>query len=290
MKILLPDSVIFNLDCTLCCGQTFRWEKRAVWWYGIVRDRVLRIRQTGNQLEFEGASEPFITTYFGLNDDLPRVYREIGKDEHIRTAIEAFRGLRILRQDPWECLVSFICASYKNIAAIRRMLHELSMKYGGQIRFEGYAFHAFPTIDTLAGATVEDLRKCDLGYRADYVSRTAKKIRETDYDFESLKKKGYSQAKEELLQFSGVGKKVADCVLLFSLGKLEAFPVDVWIKRAAMGHYSSRFSEEFIRRLQDEKGLSDTDYEKLNYFGRQYFGSFAVYAQEYLYACERSQG
>lgn len=289
MKIRLPAPTFFNLDSTLCCGQTFRWEKRVAWWYGVVRGKVIRVRQTGNQLEFEGANETFIMTYFGLKDDLFRIHSEIGKDEHIRTAINACGGLRILRQDPWECLISFICATYKNIAAIRRMLQELSMRYGKQANFEGSAFYAFPDIDILAQATLEDLRKCGLGYRATYVSQTAKRLHETDCDFERLRGTEYDRAKEELLRLPGVGQKVADCVLLFSLGRLEAFPVDVWIKRAVLGHYSSMFSKEFICRMHNAKGLSVADYEKLNAFGRQYFGRFAGYAQEYLYAYERSQ-
>jgi N-glycosylase/DNA lyase len=289
MKVLLPNRTIFSLDSTLCCGQTFRWEKQDGWWYGVVRDKALKIRQIGNQLEFEGASETFVTTYFGLKDDLPRIYREIGKDEHMRRAIGAFRGLRILRQDPWECLVSFICATYKNIAAIRRMLHELSRRYGRQTGFERYSFHAFPEIGALAQATVGDLQKCGLGYRAGYVSQTAKKIHELNYDFESLKRMGYSKTKEELLQFPGVGQKVADCVLLFSLGKLDAFPVDVWITRAVLGHYSSMLPKELIRRMRSEKGVSPKNRERLNAFGRQHFGRYAGYAQEYLYAYERSQ-
>ncbi|MGB8780315.1 MAG: DNA glycosylase [Candidatus Bathyarchaeia archaeon] len=288
--VQLDLSVPFDLDFTLCCGQTFRWKKKDDWWYGTVGENVFKVRQSGDKLEFENASEDFVRRYFGLNDNLPEIFSQINKDKHIGKAIEEFKGLRILRQDPWECLISYICATYKNIAAIERMLLCLSRKFGKEVVLDGYSFFTFPTPMKLAKATSRNLRECELGYRAKYVSETSKEIFKNDYELEHLRKATYDQAKEELLRFPGVGPKVADCVLLFSLEKLDAFPVDVWIRRAVLRHYASSFPSEFVDTISRQKSLSESGYKQLNLFGRHYFGKYAGYAQEYLYHYERTQG
>jgi len=289
MKIGLSRSCPFSLNYTLCCGQAFRWSKLGEWWYGIAGERVFRIRQVGDEVEFENIGPNFVKKYFGLHDDLPKILRRIAKDKHIETAVMKLAGLRILRQDPWECLISYICATYKNIAAIKQMLSNLSRKFGNKVNFDGYEFCTFPTPEGLANATLKELATCGLGYRAKYVSETAKMVSEESFNFEHLKKIPYTKAKEELLIFPGVGLKVADCVLLFSLGKLEAFPVDVWIKRVILKHYASHFSSEFIRKISSQKSLTNFEYERLSLFGRRYFGEYAGYAQEYLYHYERTQ-
>jgi len=289
VRTQLSASCPFDLGVTLCCGQAFRWDRRGEWWYGVVRENVFKIRQVGDFLEFRNAQEKFVNTYFGLHDDLPKILQQISKDEHIKRAVEAFKGLRILRQDPWECLISYICATYKNIQAIKQMLSNLSKKFGDKIYLDGYDFYTFPTPERLAKATAEELAKCCLGYRAKYVSETAKAVYENGFEFEGLRGIAYEKAKEELLNFSGVGLKVADCVLLFSLGKLEAFPVDVWIKRVILKYYESYFPNEFIRKISGKKSLISSEYKKLNLFGRRYFGDYAGYAQEYLYHYERTK-
>jgi len=289
MKIRLSPSCPFNLHFTLCCGQAFRWNKQGEWWYGVAGEKVFKIRQIGDELEFENVGVDFVKNYFGLYDDLLKILSKISKDKHIKHAIDAFNGLRILRQDSWECLISYICATYKNISAIRQMLFNLSKKFGDRIDFDGHRFYTFPTSERLAKATAEELAKCGLGYRAKYVSETAKMIYESGFELERLKKIVYEKAKEELSDFPGVGLKVADCVLLFSLGKLEAFPVDVWIKRVILKYYVKHFPKEFVRKISVEKSLTSSDYKKLNLFGRRYFGEHAGYAQEYLYHYERTR-
>jgi N-glycosylase/DNA lyase len=281
------DSCPFDLDVTLCCGQVFRWDKRGDWWYGVVGDHPLKVRQSGGLLEFAGVDETFIKRYFSLDHDLQKIGREVGKDAHVKAALSEFWGLRIVRQPPWECLVSFICATYKSVAAIRQMLLKLSEKFGEKVVFESCDFHAFPTDERLAKASLQDLEGCGLGYRAKYVLETSKLVCAGDFDLDKLLGMGYVQAKETLLELPGVGAKVADCVLLFSSGKLEAFPVDVWVKRIVLKYYSNHFEEAFVKKLQRQKSFSDTDYKRLNGFGREYFGAYAGYAQEYLYHYER---
>ena len=277
----------FNLDVTLCCGQVFRWDKRGDWWYGIVGERALRVRQVGGVLEFSGVDDEFVKHYFSLDHDLLRISGEIGKDEHVRAALREFWGLRIIRQEPWECLISFICATYKSIGAIRQMLLRLSEKFGETLVFDGCEFRAFPSAERLANAGLAELEGCGLGYRARYVLETSRRVCGEDYDFDALRRLPYVEAKRALCAFPGVGAKVADCVLLFSLGKLEAFPVDVWVKRILLRYYAGHFEEGFVKKLMSQKGLSDSAYERLSGFGRDYFGSFAGYAQEYLYHYER---
>jgi len=286
-EIRLDDHQPFDLELTLRCGQTFRWSKIGDWWYGTVGDKVLKIRQAYGKLEFENASRKMVEEYFGLKDDLQEILRQIAKDQHMQRVVRTVKGLRILRQNPWECLVSYICATYKSIPAISRMLHCLCKKFGEKIFFDGYVFYTFPEAESLAKAGLADLAECGLGYRAKYVLETAKKVYSGELQVESLRFKGFEEARRELLILKGVGLKVADCVLLFSLEKLEAFPVDVWVKRALIRHYASHLDGNFIRKVASKRSLSIREYELLSSFGRNYFGKFAGYAQEYLYHFER---
>ena len=277
----------FNLDVTLCCGQVFRWDKRDEWWYGVVGNKVLKVRQTDLALEFQNVDDAFIKRYFSLDHDLQRISSEIGKDKQIRAALREFSGLRIIRQEPWECLISFICATYKSVAAIKQMLKKLAIKFGEKTVFDGYDFYFFPTPENLELATLKELESCGLGYRAKYVQETSKRIFTCKYDLETLRNMPYEKAKKELCQFPGVGAKVADCILLFSLDKLDAFPVDVWVKRIILRYYSGNLPDDFVKKLAKQKSFSNSEYEKLNVFGRKYFGKYAGYAQEYLYHYER---
>lgn len=286
-KIVLAPNQPFDLDLTLCCGQAFRWERDGEWWYGIVADKPFKVRQRGAVLEFENASLEFVEKYFGLKDDLPLILRQISKDKHVEEAVKALKGLRILRQDPWECLISYICATYKNIPAIKGMLFNLSKKFGEKTTFDGRVFYTFPTPQCLAKASLQELASCSLGYRAKYVMETAKRVANGEFNIERLKAEPFEKAREALLALPGVGFKVADCVLLFSLEKLEAFPVDVWMKRIITRHYASYFEDKFIEGISFKKSLTKAEYETLSLFGRNYFGRFAGYAQEYLFHFER---
>jgi N-glycosylase/DNA lyase len=287
MIIRLSDQCPFNLDLTLCCGQAFRWEERDGWWRGVVQENLIKVSQEGKTLRFEGAAKDFLVDYLGLNDDYLGICKEINKDTHIEAAISQFSGLRILRQDPWECLISYICATFKNIASIKRMLLNLSRKFGEEAHSRDERFLMFPSPAKLAKASLSELKKCELGYRARYVSQTSGKIVEEDFDLNKLRNVPYDEAKRVLLEFPGVGQKVADCVLLFGLGKLDAFPVDVWVTRALLRHYSSHFPRGLVRKILDSESLNDSQYRQLNAFGRDYFGRYAGYAQEYLYHFER---
>ena len=284
---MLLTHIPFDLDLTLCCGQIFKWEKKDQWWCGIIEDKPIKIRQLNIKLEIKNINSKLVKSYFGLNDNLYDIKRKICRDKHIEKALNKFWGLRIIHQDPWECLISYICATYKSIPAIRKMLYKLSEKFGEKKILDDNIFFTFPKPEKLQSAKKSDLLNCGLGYRSKYVLATSKKIFNNESFFEDLKKLPYLEAKKNLIDLPGVGPKVADCVLLFSLGKKNSFPIDIWIKRVILHYYSNHFSKQFISKISNGRGLSNSDYDILNKFGRTYFGEYAGYAQEYLYHFER---
>lgn len=292
MEIQLDTSAVpFSLEHTLRCGQLFRWEKFDGWWYGIAEDKVVKIRQIAGKLIFQmfpgKTTAAFIKNYFRFDDNLPSILSHIGKDEHIKGAIQRCYGLRISQQEPWECLISYICATFKSIPAIKNMIFNLSKRFGKKIIFDGHDFYTFPKPKDLAKASLEGMRSCKLGFRADRVLETSKILDREEINLENLKKIDYEGARQKLLSLPGVGRKVADCVLLFSLDKLEAFPVDIWMKRAILGFYSSYFEHSFIERVSKKRSITSREYETISSFGRKYFGKYAGYAQEYLFHVSR---
>jgi N-glycosylase/DNA lyase len=294
MEIKLDRSTVpFSLEHTLDCGQLFRWQKLGDWWYGVVADNVIKIKQSGDRLTVqvfpETSDQGFVENYLRLDDDLPSILSEISKDEHMRKAINLFCGLRLSRQEPWECLISYICATYKSISAIKKMVNSISRRFGKKLTVDGYDFYTFPKPADLAQINCKDLRSCGLGFRAERLLETAKLVDSGDLSLESLKRMEYEDAKRELLGLPGVGQKVADCVLLFSLEKLEAFPIDVWMKRAATTLYASHFDSSFIKRVANKGSPTPTEYRIISSFGREYFGRYAGYAQEYLFHMLRTQ-
>lgn len=239
-------------------------------------------------MTFKNADSDAVSNYFALDLDLEKIYEKITKDSRIRQAVTTLKGLRVIRQEPWECLVSYICATCKNIPAIKHMLQNLAQTFGQKKTIDDAAVFIFPNPNDLASASIQQLETCGLGYRAKYVQETAKTILNDGFSLERLKSISYLDAKKEIMFLPGVGQKVADCILLFSLEKHEAFPVDVWVKRALLHHYSKQLNKDITKRLIRRRELSDSDYRRLNDFGRDYFGEYAGYAQEYLYYHERT--
>jgi len=283
----------FNLDYTLSCGQVFRWERHGNWWHGVARETLVKMRQTGEALCFQSYPEEidltFLWSYFRLDDDLPHIYSKIRKDRYVKEAVKSFHGLRLMRQDPWECLISYICATNKNIPAIKDMISNMCMHFGKKIQAEDEEFYMFPKPEDLAEASLKELRLCKLGLRAERVKATSKLVSSGAFDSEALKLLPYEKAKKELMTLPGVGSKVADCVLLFSLDKLEAFPIDVWMKRIMLEYYANHFEPLFVEKAKAEKSISPREYETINLFGRKYFGEYVGYAQEYLFHFRRCQ-
>jgi len=181
-------------------------------------------------------------------------------------------------------LLSFICATNTSIAMIRRMLTSLSARFGRKVEYDGFKFYLFPEPRRLADASINDLCRCSVGYRARFIKQAARVIQSGSVDFENLKHTKYEDAKEELMDVLGIGQKVADCILLFSLEKLDAFPIDVWVARAISNYYSNLLDS----RLVEDK-ISPKIYKLLSTKMREYFGSYAGYAQQYLYCYARKK-
>ncbi|MDD4879181.1 MAG: DNA-3-methyladenine glycosylase [Candidatus Omnitrophica bacterium] len=270
MKFSLPVSD-FNLEHTLECGQAFRWERSGDFYTGVIGESLVKAAFDGRELTVETGSradKEKIADYFGLNEDLPRIYKEIGTDPHVKKAIKKYHGLRILNQDRWECLASFILSSYTNIPRIKKMIAGLSKKFGKRLVLGRMDAYSFPPAGRIAGADIKILKGLGLGFRAAYIKDTARKVASKKFDLDALEDLNYKEAKERLMSLKGVGEKVADCVLLFSFKRYEAFPVDVWIKRGIEELY-------FSGKAAAPKKAAE--------FARERFGAYAGYAQEYLY-------
>ena len=197
-----------------------------------------------------------------------------------RKAINNFPGMRILRQDPFQCYISFIVSSNSNIPNIQTRLQKLSQKFGEKKTIEGKEFFLFPKPEKLANASITNIAKCGLGYRTKYVKKAAVAVNEGMINFSSLKKQDYQDARDDLCQVFGIGKKVADCILLFSLDKLEAVPLDRWVLRILEKYYSKEFQ---IRT----KSITEKTYDELHDKIIEHFGKYAGYAQQFLFKNER---
>jgi N-glycosylase/DNA lyase len=270
-----------DLGSTLLSGQAFRWRAEGGWFHGVVFGNIVRVRQVQGGVELlsapddERAIEPLLRGYLGLDTDLDRAYASLAVDERLRAAIERYRGMRILRQDPWECLVSFICSSASNIPRISRNIEAICTAFGRPIAMGGEVRHAFPTPEDLANGGDEALRGLGLGYRAGYIATTVGVVAEGGIDLMSLREDPYDDALAALLALAGVGDKVANCALLFSLDKLEAFPIDVWIERALQEWYL------------DGQKMSQ---KNMRLWAQARFGPFAGYANHYLFHDRRLKG
>ncbi len=295
----------FDLGHTLDSGQVFRWELRNGWWTAVMREGVVRVKQQGQSIAFSSSSEgldaKLLRRYFRLDENLVRIYAEITKDEHVTSAIQRYYGLRLMRQDPWECLVSFVIATNTNIPRIKLMVSNLCSRFGRKIEFESVEYKSFPEPDVLAEASLESLTQCGLGYRARFVKAVAEKVSARQVFLDELSFLDYERAKATLIEevlgrktLLGIGRKAADCILLFSAGKDDAFPIDVWMASVLARYYPSLFEERMVQRLQahvaKKSRLTAKDYDVISGVMRRYFGGHAGYAQQYLFHDARNPG
>ncbi|MEW6044718.1 MAG: DNA glycosylase [Thermoproteota archaeon] len=272
MEKVSPSKI--DLEQTINSGQVFLWQRLQNTWYGVNGSDILAVDiDSPEQIRtFSGNKYDL----FRNGDDFSRIRKEISKDKTVRDAMGRFSGLRLMRQDPFQCCISFIVSANSNIQNIRLGLQRISKKFGKKITFEKNEFYLFPEPKRIAAASNEELVSCGLGYRAKFVKSAALAVRENRIDFDLLKKTDYDSAKSALLQVDGIGNKVADCILLFSLEKLDAFPLDRWIVRSLQQYYAQRFSFE-------GKTLTDKKYQRLHEELVNYFGPHAGYCQQYLF-------
>jgi len=276
-KFELQQQYLVNIDYSINSGQVFLWEKNGDTWYGINGNDVLAINE--NPMQINSYSQNSID-FFREKDDLQEIILSITKDKVVRKAVKQFPGLRLLRQDPFQCYISFIVSSNSNIQRIKQILYRLCKKFGKKIIFQEKEFYLFPEPENLANASKNDLLNCGLGYRVRAVKEAALNVSNRQIDFDFLKRTNYQNAKDILLQVYGIGNKVADCILLFSLEKLEAFPLDRWVLRILEKYYTKKFQLE-------GKSLTEKKYEQIHKQIVNYFGPYAGYSQQFLFKMER---
>ena len=270
----------YDLSATLDCGQCFRWKRDGDAWIGIVGGRWVRLRARDDLIHAETAAPVkdwgWLGNYLQLDVDLAAVLASFPDDEPLRLAKISCRGLRLLRQDPWETLASFICSSTKQIVQIQQIISLLCERFGGRIETPpGFpAAFAFPPVEKIAALTERELRDCKMGFRAPNLLKTARKIADGEIHLERLRSFGIAEARAELMKLPGVGRKIADCVLLFACGFQTAFPIDVWVMKALREFY-------FRRRHVTAKRLIE--------FSETHFGPNAGYAQQYLFHYARTR-
>lgn len=281
----------------------FLWEKFDNSWYGVYGNHILKFSTTtinnngdssnnnnnNNNVEFFSFPEfkEWEKQVFRLDDDIEKIIAGFSNDVVVSEAIRRYPGLRLMRQEPHQCMFSFVCASNTNILMIRRMLKNLSRKFGVKVIIDGKEFFTFPTADSLNKANINELLSCGIGYRAKAIKAVAEGIASGKLDIKELTHASYNDAKEQLLKIYGIGNKIADCILLFSLEKLESFPIDVWIARALSSYYDWVFIENKNRQKKEKKKIDDKitfgQYNILSEAIRNYFGKYSGYAQQYLF-------
>jgi N-glycosylase/DNA lyase len=263
MILPVPRSA-FDLAATLASGQVFHWNHTADgWWEGLAGAEFLRVRQVGEGLECTTKARPTVVRYFGLTDPLPEIYATFPTDAYTQEALRACQGLRILRQPLWECLATFLFSSLKQVAHIRQISLLLRARYGEPSGRSGH--FVFPPAERLATIPEAELRECKLGYRAAHLRATAEQFAAGAVTGEMLQQASTEEARRLLCSLPGVGPKIANCVLLFALGRLEAVPVDVWIARVLQGQARRKLTARQIERRLPK------------------LGRYAGYVQQYLF-------
>ena len=262
------------------CGQCFRWNREVNGSYtGVFHKNVLNVEKQGEKIIFTGNCEDIseINDYFDLKRNYKTIIQKLEiVDDNLKNSISYGKGIRILNQDLWETIISFIISANNNIPRIKGIIERIAEKYGQKIEYDGKVYYSFPTAEELSKASVEDLRKLGLGFRDIRVYETTKRISSGEFDLKKLYNIPTNEVREKLLELSGVGPKVADCILLFSdLKRFDVFPIDVWVRRVMNELYihnpdENKVSKKEIQRLADEK-----------------FGALQGLAQQYLFYWKR---
>lgn len=282
-EYILENCKSFEPEHIFECGQCFRWNKQEDGSYtGIFKQNVVNVKKADNKIIFRGICKENIKDecikYFDLNTNYDNIKSKLSNvDNYLKTSIEYGEGIRILNQDLWETLISFIISANNNIPRIKGIIERISKSYGEKIVWDKAEYYTFPTPQELSKASVEDLRSIGLGFRDVRVYETTKIINENPNKLKELEdEKDVNKLREELLKFPGVGPKVADCVMLFStLKKLEVFPIDVWVRRV--------MNELYIKN-DDETKINKKEIEEL---AKTKYGNLAGIAQQYLFYWRR---
>jgi N-glycosylase/DNA lyase len=267
-----------NVEKSINSGQVFLWKKNDGFWYGVNGQNILRVDKMGKMTSYVKKRDDF----FRKSDNMEMILKSITKDKTVRIAVKKYQGMRILRQDPFQCLISFIISANSNIPKIKFCLENITKQFGKKVKWKNQEFYLFPKPEKLADVSVKDIKSCGVGYRDSYISQAAKMVVSGKIDFNYLKKIEYDIAKEIICKIPGVGNKVADCMMLFSLDKLEAVPLDRWIIRILEKYYPKKFK---ITTSTITPKQYDTLHEKIV----NHFGPYAGYSQQFLFKLERDK-
>ena len=292
-KYILENQNSFELKDIFECGQCFRWNEQEDGSYiGVIKNGVIQVKKEKKICKEKNGAKEIITftgkcdgnlqeiveKYFDLNRDYEKIKSQLENiDEYLKTSIEYGKGIRILNQDLWETIISFIISANNNIPRIKGIIERISQKYGNKIEWNGKKYYTFPTPEQLKDVTVQEFRNLGLGFRDIRLYETTQMILNKEVDLEKLRKNPNTQeVRNELLKLSGVGPKVADCILLFSdLKRFDVFPIDVWVRRV--------MNDLYIKE-SDESKVSKTKIEKL---AEEKFGDLKGLAQQYLFYWRR---
>ena len=267
-----------DIDNSINSGQVFLWEKQGSDWYGIDGQNILKINKNGVIKSIRNSK----TEFFRKNDNIQEIIKSISKDKTVKKAVKEYEGLRIFRQDPFQCMISFIISSNSNIKKIKNSLEKITKKFGKKVKIQNKEFFLFPEPEKIAKATIDEIKSCGVGYRAPFIKEAAKMVILKKIDFKYLEKCDYHEAKKNICLVPGIGNKVADCIMLFSLNKLESFPLDTWMIKILEKYYSKEFKIE-------TKTITQKQYELLHGKIVNYFGPYCGYAQQYLFKMEREK-
>lgn len=280
-QIVIKDIRDFNLTHIFDCGQCFRWNKEEDGSYtGVVKNKVINVKQVGSQVVFSNVSKDdytLIKDYFDLDTDYAEIKNKVNTDDIMAKAIKFGEGIRILNQDEWETMISFMISANNRIPMIKKVIENLSSCYGDFIgSYRGRDYYSFPTAEQLSIVPVEKIQECKAGFRSPRLKEAALRFLNEKEIIYNLKNKSYDEGLDYLKSYAGIGDKVANCILLFSMKQFDTFPVDVWVRRV-------------MQELYVDKSTKDADIRK---FAENKFGNFSGYAQQYLfyYARENNIG
>ena len=272
-KIILKEKL--DLELSLFSGQAFRWKKKLNWYYGFIDNKFLKLRIKNNCLEYfcsdDWVTQDKVYDYFGLGIKYDEIFENFD-DELSTVAYKKLQGMKVLNQDPWECLISFIISAWSNVPKISNTIHLLCQKLGHKYILDDIVGYSFPSPIQITGLTESEMKSFGLGYRAQYVLKTSKMIEENKILLSDLYNEDYFDSLKFLLTFPGVGDKVANCVLIYSLKKYKAFPVDLWVERLLVEDYGLNKKMSLINKRK---------------WGQNYFGKYSGIIQHYLFHYKR---
>ena len=281
-KYEIKDMESFELKHIFDCGQCFRWNEEEDGSYtGVIKQGILNVKKENGLITFEGMLDgnikEIVIDYFDLNNNYEEIKNKLSKiDDNMKKSIEYGYGIRILNQDLFECIISFIISANNNIPRIKGIIERLSKKCSRRVIYNGKEYYLFPNVSELSKLSVEDLRSLGLGFRDIRVFNTCRKIKEKVIDLDKIKEmKSSEKIREELLKLDGVGPKVADCIMLFSLKRYDVFPIDVWVRRVMNDLYIHNENEEKVNKKEILK------------IANELYGNICGLAQQYLFYYRR---